>query len=203
VLWKSRNEREHATHRKEIFFFHCKSVRYFNILLFWIDGCLLRKESLHTGEVRVDAVRYQKYITGTDRRTVRAQTVWSLSQPSNARYAVEYHVFAIILALCRSIQSTNPIRQLYTSGYSAYSCLIGLVDLIGGHSALNLAKSPIVSKKSFFNHRAPMQWNGSFCRKSYLPASLLHPILHIKACCSFLLKGIELPPRRSMYGLYC
>jgi hypothetical protein len=62
---------------------------------------------------------------------------------------VEYPVFAIILALCRSIQSTNPIRQLYTSDYSAYSCLIGLVDLIGGHSAMNLAKPLIVSEKTF------------------------------------------------------
>jgi hypothetical protein len=70
---------------------------------------------------------------------------------------VEYHVFAIVLALCRSIQSTNPIRQLYISGYSAYSCLIGSVDLIGGHSAMNLAKSLILSEKNFFNHREPMQ----------------------------------------------
>jgi hypothetical protein len=27
---------------------------------------------------------------------------------------------------------------------------------------MNLAKSLIVSEKNFFNHRAPMQWNGSF-----------------------------------------
>jgi hypothetical protein len=70
---------------------------------------------------------------------------------------VKYHVFAIILALCQSIQSTNPIRQLYTSVYSAYSCLIGSVGLIGGHSAMNLAKSLNVSEKNNFNHRAPMQ----------------------------------------------
>jgi hypothetical protein len=70
---------------------------------------------------------------------------------------VEYHVFAIILALCRSIQSTNPIRQLYSLVNFAYSCLIGLVDLIDGHSAMNLAKSLIGSKKSFFNYRTPMQ----------------------------------------------
>jgi hypothetical protein len=31
-----------------------------------------------------------KYITGTDRRTVLAQTVLSLTQPFNARYALEY-----------------------------------------------------------------------------------------------------------------
>jgi hypothetical protein len=61
---------------------------------------------------------------------------------------VEYLFFARILALCRPINLTNPIRQLYTSGYSAYSCLIGLVDLIGGHSARNLAKALIVSKKT-------------------------------------------------------
>jgi hypothetical protein len=65
----------------------------------------------------------------------------------NTRYEVKYHVFAIILALCRPIQSTNPIRQLYSSGYSAYSCLIGLVDLIGRISAMNLAKALIVLKK--------------------------------------------------------
>jgi hypothetical protein len=70
---------------------------------------------------------------------------------------VKYHVSAIILALCRSIQSTDPIRQLYTSVYFAYSCLIGSVDLIGGHSAMNLAKSLIVSGKDYCNHHAPMQ----------------------------------------------
>jgi hypothetical protein len=43
---------------------------------------------------------------------------------------------------------TNPIRQLYTSGHSVYSCLIGIIDLIGGHSAMNLAKLLIVSKKN-------------------------------------------------------
>jgi hypothetical protein len=35
--------------------------------------------------------------------------------------------------------------------------MIGLVNLIGRHSAMNLAKSLIVSEKNFFNHRAPMQ----------------------------------------------
>jgi hypothetical protein len=61
---------------------------------------------------------------------------------------VKYHVFAQILALCGAIKSTNPIRQLYSSGYSAYSCLIGLVDLIARLSAMNLAKSLIVSEKT-------------------------------------------------------
>jgi hypothetical protein len=82
---------------------------------------------------------------------------------------VKYHGFDQILALCRPINFTNPIRQLYSLGYSAYSCLIGSVELIGRLSAaMNLAKSLIVSKKSHFDHRAPMQWNGSFSRNSDL-----------------------------------
>jgi hypothetical protein len=103
-----------------------------------------------------------KYITGTDRRTVRAQTISYCCKAYNTVYAVKYLFFARILALCRPINLTNPIRQLYTLVYSAYSYLIGLVDLIGGHSAMNLAKALIVSKKNYFNHHVPMQWNGGF-----------------------------------------
>jgi hypothetical protein len=79
---------------------------------------------------------------------------------------VEYLFFAWILALCRPINLTNPIRQLYTLVYSAYSCLIGLVVLICRLSAMNLAKSLIVLKNNYLNHRAPMQWNGRFWPKS-------------------------------------
>jgi hypothetical protein len=61
------------------------------------------------GKVWVDAVGYRKYITGTDRRTVRAQTVLRLDASFNTRYAVKYYVFAPILALCRPIKFTNPI----------------------------------------------------------------------------------------------
>jgi hypothetical protein len=75
--------------------------------------------------------QYPKFISGTDIRTVPAQTVLSLTQPYNTGYRVKYRVFALILALCRPINVTNPIRQLYSSDYSAYSCLIGLVILIG------------------------------------------------------------------------
>jgi hypothetical protein len=116
--------------------------------------------------------QYPRYITGTDRRTVRAQTVSDCFKAFNARYAVEYLFFAQILALCRPINVTNPIRQLYTLLYSTYSCLIGLVKLIGGHSAMNFAKSLIVSGKNYFNHCAPMQKNGSFWPK-ILPSSLM------------------------------
>jgi hypothetical protein len=68
-----------------------------------------------------------KYITGTDRRSVRGQTVFSLTHPYNMRYAVKYYFFAQILALCRARIITYPIRQLYTLSYCARSCLIGLV----------------------------------------------------------------------------
>jgi hypothetical protein len=78
---------------------------------------------------------------------------------------VKYHVFAQILALSGAIKSTNPIRQLVSSCYSAYNCLIGIVVLIALLHAMNLAKSLIVSKKNYFNHRAPMQWNGDFWPK--------------------------------------
>jgi hypothetical protein len=77
-----------------------------------------------------------------------AWNVQRMTRPYNARYLVKYHVFAQILALCRAIKSTNPIKQLYSSGYSAYSCLIGLVDLITRLSAMNLAKSLIVSEQN-------------------------------------------------------
>jgi hypothetical protein len=93
-------------------------------------------------------------ITGTDRR---ARTVLSLMRPYNTRCAVKYPFFAQILTLCRAIKSTNPIRQFYSSGYSAYSCLIGLVDLIARLSAMILAKSLIVSNKNYCNQRAPIQ----------------------------------------------
>jgi hypothetical protein len=71
---------------------------------------------------------------------------------------VKYYVFAKILALCRArIITNNPIRQLYSLSYCACSCLIGLADLTARLSAMNLAKALIVSEKTFFNHRAPMQ----------------------------------------------
>jgi hypothetical protein len=49
-----------------------------------------------------------KYITGTDRRTIRAQTVLRLDASFNTRYAVKYYVFARILAVCRARAITNP-----------------------------------------------------------------------------------------------
>jgi hypothetical protein len=47
-----------------------------------------------------------KYITGTDRRTVRAQTVLSLKQPYNTRYGVKYPFFAQFLT---PIGAQNPL----------------------------------------------------------------------------------------------
>jgi hypothetical protein len=62
------------------------------------------------------------FITGTDRPYCSRKVC--LSRPYNTGYRVKYPVFARILALCRPINLTYPIRQLYISGYSAYSCLI-------------------------------------------------------------------------------
>jgi hypothetical protein len=50
------------------------------------------------------------YITGTDRRTVRAPTVLSLTQPFNTGYRVKYPVFARILAQSQDQIITNPNR---------------------------------------------------------------------------------------------
>jgi hypothetical protein len=61
--------------------------------------------------------RYWKYITGTDRRSVRAHTVLRLDASFNTRYAVKYAFFARILSLCRAQIITIPtihIGSLHT-----------------------------------------------------------------------------------------
>jgi hypothetical protein len=62
---------------------------------------------------------------------------------------VKYQFFARILALCRGRIITNPIRQLYSLSYCAYSCLIGLVIIWSRLRAMNLAKPLIGSKIAF------------------------------------------------------
>jgi hypothetical protein len=119
-------------------------------------------------------------------------TVLSLTHPFNARYAVKYHVFAIILALCRSINLTNPIRQLYTSVYSAYSCLIGLVKLIGGHSAMNLAKALIVSKKTILII-------AHLCSETAVFSVLLYSLLHY---CKHYSTEIAVERKQSLANLF-
>jgi hypothetical protein len=90
--------------------------------------------------------------------------VLSLTRPYNTGYQVKYHVFFSNF----STVSTNPIRQLYSSGYSAYSCLIGLVDLIGRHSAMNLAKPLIVSEKTISIIAHLCSRTAIFCQNSVL-----------------------------------
>jgi hypothetical protein len=53
-------------------------------------------------------VRISYHVTGSDRRSVLGRTVFPLTRPYNKRYAVKYHVFALILALCRARIITNP-----------------------------------------------------------------------------------------------
>jgi hypothetical protein len=69
---------------------------------------------------------------------------------------------------------------------------------------MNLAKSLNVSEKNYFNHRAPMQWNGSFWPKiSPIFAFWLQRSMRYsknKACCSFLLKESNYRPDRVSMG---
>jgi hypothetical protein len=53
------------------------------------------------------------YITGTDRRSVRGQTVFPSTHPYNMGYAVKYPFFALILAMCRARIITN--QTIHTS----------------------------------------------------------------------------------------
>jgi hypothetical protein len=65
---------------------------------------------------------------------------------------------------------------------------------------MNLAKSLNVSEKNYFNHRAPMQWNGSFWPKiSPIFAFRLHTSIRysrIKACFLNLIKDSNYRPFR-------
>jgi hypothetical protein len=70
--------------------------------------------------------------------------------------------FSLSQQLCRAIKSSNQIRQVPSEWQEEGTCLIRLEELIARLSAMNLAKSLIESEKNYFNHRAPMQWNGSF-----------------------------------------
>jgi hypothetical protein len=57
-----------------------------------------------------------------------------------------------------------------------------------------------MDSKNYYNHRAPMQWKGSFGSKFHLPASHIDPILKKNACCSFLLKESNYRPDRILMG---
>jgi hypothetical protein len=103
-----------------------------------------------------------KDITGTDRRTVRAQTVLRLDASFNTRYPVTYYVFALILALWQARIITNPTIQSSSFKHAEDDCMVGLVIIRARHSAKIRAKSLIRSEKSYFNHCTPMQWNGRF-----------------------------------------
>jgi hypothetical protein len=113
---------------------------------------------------------------------------------------VKYHVFALILALCRAQIITDQIRQWSSSCYSAYHYLIGLVIIWAQHAAKIRAKSLIVSGKNFFSHRAPMQWNGSFWPKYHTILWKIDSILKNKACSSILLKESNYRPYRVCIG---
>jgi hypothetical protein len=74
----------------------------------WTKLVKTRQDST-AGGVSLILSRISKYITGTDRRTVRAQTNLSLPRPYNAGYRVKYNLSANFITLCRAINFTNPI----------------------------------------------------------------------------------------------
>jgi hypothetical protein len=106
--------------------------------------------------------------------TVRAQTVSSLSRPFNTGYRVKYPLFAQFLALCRDRRVTIPtICMGSLHSITTPMCIVGIVITWARHSAKIRLKSLIVLTKNYFNHRAPMQWNGSFYSTSVLFTRLL------------------------------
>jgi hypothetical protein len=92
--------------------------------------------------------------------TVRAQTVsdcLKLVAAFNTVYLVKFPFFARFLAVCRARAITIPSIGLGSLHSNAPKPIVGIVIARARHSAKNRAKTLIVSKKSFFNHRAPMQ----------------------------------------------
>jgi hypothetical protein len=136
----------------------------------WLYRCTTMWIGRHKASSEWNPVPFGKYITGTDRRSVRAQTVLSLLRPFNTGYRVKYPFFARFLALCWArgvtIIPTICMGSLQTK---LPKCIVGIVITRARHSAKIRAKSLIVSEKNYCNHRAPMQWNGSFWPK-------FHPI---------------------------
>jgi hypothetical protein len=61
------------------------------------DDTKTANENTADGEFPLIPARISKYITGMDRRTVRAQTVLDCFKAFNTRYAVKYKFFARIL----------------------------------------------------------------------------------------------------------
>jgi hypothetical protein len=86
---------------------------------------------------------------------------------------VEYPLFARILALCRTQIITIPTIRLGSLHTKLPKCKVRIIFIRTRHSAKIWAKSLIVSEKNYCNHRAHMQWNGSFWPK-ILPSGKLH-----------------------------
>jgi hypothetical protein len=75
---------------------------------------------------------------------------------------VKYYVFVRILALCRAqVKITIPTIHMGVIECKLPMCMVEIVITPARHSAKIRAKSLIVLK-NWCNHRAPMQWNGSF-----------------------------------------
>jgi hypothetical protein len=127
-------------------------------------------------------------------------TVLSLSQPFNARYAVEYPLFAWFLALCRARIITIPTIRLGSLHTKLPKCKVRIVFIRARHCAKIRAKSLIVLEKTIVIIAHLCSEMAVFGRKSCLPASFIDPILNNKACCSFLLKESNCRPDRVSDG---
>jgi hypothetical protein len=77
-------------------------------------------------------------------------SVLSLSQPFNARYAVEYLFFARILALCRAQVITIPTIRMGSLHSITPMRIVGIVITRAQHTAKIRAISLIVSEKNYF-----------------------------------------------------
>jgi hypothetical protein len=78
--------------------------------------------------------------------------------------------------------------------------MVGIVIIQARHSAKIRAKSLIVSEKTTVITAHLCSEMAVLGQKSYLPASLIDPILKNKACCSILIKESNYRPDRVSDG---
>jgi hypothetical protein len=113
----------------------------------WIESQLVQRIMLKASSPPNHVVVW-KYITGTDRRSVRGQTVLSLPRPFNTGYRVKYHIFARILAVCRARAITNPTMHSASFYCNEAEWIVGIVIARAQHTARIRAKSLNVSEKT-------------------------------------------------------
>jgi hypothetical protein len=91
---------------------------------------------------------------------------------------VKYHVFARILAVCRARAITNPTIHSASFECNEAEWMVGIVLAGARHTAKIRAKSLIGQKKTIVIIAHLCSEMAVLGRKSYLPASLIDPILN-------------------------